>query len=356
MTARSPGLVTRRGAVRAIGGAALAASLGACGTPGPSPRRVVLYSSADDEILKQVVAAFEKSSGVKVGVVTDTEATKTTGLVQRLLDEKDRPRADVWWSSEPLGTIRLAREGALAEHTPGSAAAGRPDALNARARWFVMPGRARVIACSTGRVKPDDLPRRAADLADERWTGRVGMARPQFGTTRAHMAALLATSGDAPLRAWLRAMKRNRVRLYDGNAAVVRAIANAEIDAGLADSDDVYAAQRNGWDVGGQPEVPSAPGAAGLIGCPGALVLPNTAALVAGRPAAGAAAELLDFLLGEPVERMLAAHESRHVPLRASVRESFPANAVPEPAALDLEKVADAVPAAMLACRDELGA
>jgi len=342
---------SRRAAIKALGFAAAAAALGSCERGAPADR-VVLYSSADDEVLKQVAAAFEKKSGIKVGVATDTEATKTTGLVQRLLDEKNRPRADVWWSSEPLGTIRLAREGVLAEHTPGQSAAGRPAALNAPAKWFVMPGRARVIAYSTSRVEPRDVPDRVLHL----WTGqKVGMARPQFGTTRCHMAALCAIN-SASFYQWVARMRQEGVRIYDGNASVVRAIAQGEIDIGLTDTDDVYAAQRNDWQVGmvfeGLPD-PARPGETATR--TGTIVLPNTSALVARAPNQANGAALLGFLLSEEVERMLAAHESRHIPVRESVLKDFPQNAVAAAAPLDLNKVADAVPEAMKVCVDAFG-
>lgn len=334
---------SRRALLKALGAGAVSSLLHGCGGTSGGAARVVLYSSADDEILRQVVAGFEKRSRLSVGVVTDTEATKTTGLVQRLLDEKDRPRADVWWSSEPLGTIRLAREGVLAEHTPGPESAGRPEPLNARAGWFAMPGRARVIAYSADRVKEADVPRTPGALAAFT-PARVGMARPQFGTTRCHMAALSVSLGEAPFCAWLGDMKsRARVRLYDGNASVVRAIAQAEIDVGLTDTDDVYAAGHNGWKVGMVYEDT------------GAVVLPNTAGLVARGPNPGGGAVLLDYLLGEEVERLLAAGDSRHIPVRASIAGEFPQNAPSSRASLDYEKIADAAPGAMRCCEDVFG-
>ncbi len=348
--------VSRRGAIRAVASFSLAA-LAACERSAERASRVVLYSSADDEILRQVVAAFEKGSGIRVGVVTDTEATKTTGLVQRLLDEKDRPRADVWWSSEPLGTIKLAREGVLAGHAPGPEASGRPAPLNIRAPWFILPGRARVIAYSRARVEPGAAPRRLRDLAAPRWKGRVGMARPQFGTTRSHMAALVALEGEPALRGWLTAMRDNGLRLYDGNASVVRAIGHGEIDAGLTDTDDVHAAARNSWPIGMHAEEPDAPGTApGGLPSRGAIILPNTAARIAGGPNPEGGARLLDFLLGVEVERLLASHESRHIPVRESLEPEFASNAIGSPAPLSYDDLADAVPVAMTACRDVLGA
>ena len=79
-------------------------SIVACDRSAPAPT-VTLYSSIDGTILREVVAAYEAETGVTVNVLGDTEATKTTGLVERVLAERDRPRADAWWSSEPFGTL-----------------------------------------------------------------------------------------------------------------------------------------------------------------------------------------------------------------------------------------------------------
>ncbi|QKK07177.1 MAG: solute-binding protein [Planctomycetota bacterium] len=89
-------------------------------------------------------------------------------------------------------------------------------------------------------------PSRLRDLTGDRFRGRVGMARPRFGTTRGHMGALLATAGTAVFRAWLEAMAANGLRLYDGNSTVVRAVTEGELDVCLTDTDDVWAQQLPG--------------------------------------------------------------------------------------------------------------
>jgi iron(III) transport system substrate-binding protein len=81
----------------------------ACSRQPPPGGEVVLYSSVDDFLLREVVAAFEAESGVRVRLVGDTEATKTTGLVERLLAERGRPREDVWWSSRARRDTALRR-------------------------------------------------------------------------------------------------------------------------------------------------------------------------------------------------------------------------------------------------------
>ena len=101
----------RRAVAALVVGAALAP---ACSERSPDAGEVVLYVSADDYVVRPIVEAFEAESGLRVRVLGDTEATKTTGLVQRMRTERDNPRADVFWSSEVYLTIRLADKGLLA--------------------------------------------------------------------------------------------------------------------------------------------------------------------------------------------------------------------------------------------------
>src|SRR5262245_53552737 len=76
--------------------------------PSSSAREVTIYCSVDREFAEPILAEFERRNSITVRRIYDTEAGKTTGLLNRLIAEKARPRADVWWSSEIFGTIQLA--------------------------------------------------------------------------------------------------------------------------------------------------------------------------------------------------------------------------------------------------------
>ena len=319
---------------------------------------VVLYTSCDDYLLREVIPAFEKQSDIKVLLVGDTEATKTTGLVQRLIAEKDHPRADVWWSNEPFGTMKLADEGLLKPFTPRELAedfrGAWPSGLSAADRtWYGFALRTRALVCNTARVKPEDAPKGARELSDPKLNGRVGMARPQFGTTRGHIAFIFATCGEEAFRFWLTGLKGNGVRLYDGNSAVVRAVSQGEIDVGLTDTDDVVAGQAQKWPVGLILE--AAPSRGGPCS-PGPLPIPNTVGIIAGSPHPAAAQALADFLLSEQVERMLAKSESRNLPIRESLAREFAGKLpISTVQTVDWAAIHRAEPAAMKACSDILG-
>lgn len=222
----------------------------ACSRSEPTGRpKLVLYVSADDALYRPLLADFERQTRIRVSTVGDTEATKTFGLVRRLLDEQSHPQADLFWASEPLGMIRLARANLL-----------KPLADDRR--WLPLAYRARVIVYHTGRIDSAHAPRRLGDLLDPELKGKIGLARPQFGTTRTHMAALLAEFGEERYLQFLRALKSNGARIYDGNSMVVQAVAQGEISAGLTDSDDVASGKAERWPIdwkGGTAELAASP-------------------------------------------------------------------------------------------------
>lgn len=334
----------------------LVALLAACErTPAaPDAGEVVLYSSVDDILLREVIDAFVDETGIRVRVVGDNEANKTTGLMQRLIAERDRAGADVWWSSEPFGTIRLESEGLLEPYESAAGEASVEGGWPARFKgegWYGFALRARVIAYAPERVTAP--PSSILDLVDPAWNGRVGMARPAFGTTRGHMGVLVEAWGEDGLAAWLEAMKANGLRLYDGNASVVRAIRLGEIDAGLTDSDDVWAAQRNGWEIEAIHETEGS--GEGLLRSTGTILLPNTVALVRGGPNPDNARRLIDFLLTEQVEAMMAASDSHNIPVHPALRERFADLMVPDAATLDYGRVSGLIDEAMIICDEVLG-
>jgi iron(III) transport system substrate-binding protein len=322
-------------------------------SPKPDAGEVVLYSSVDDVLLREIVTGFENETGIKVRLVGDNEANKTTGLVQRLVMEKDRPSADVWWSSEPFGTISLEREGILepyhSQAAEDSIEGGWPEQLKGKT-WYGFARRARVIVYATGRV--DSPPESILDLADAKWKGRIGMARPAFGTTRGHMGILVDAWGADGFRAWLEGMKANGLRLYDGNATIVRAARLGEIDVGLTDTDDVWAGQRNGWKV--EP-IFEKQGIERLgLTSMGPVLLPNTVAMVAGGPNPDNAARLIDYLLSDRVETLMAQSDSRNIPVHPNLQERFKPLMVEGTAEFDLSAVADRIEDAMTICEQVL--
>src|SRR4051812_8714298 len=113
-----------------------------------SSNEIVLYTSVDQPIAQPIISAFEKQTGLKVRLVTDTEATKSVGLAERLRAERAHPQGDVWWSNEIFLTINLADEGLLAAYDSPAAADVPEQFKDPEHRWAASGMRVRVIVNS----------------------------------------------------------------------------------------------------------------------------------------------------------------------------------------------------------------
>jgi iron(III) transport system substrate-binding protein len=308
----------------------------ACGSSEPTPnedRVVTAYVSTDRVFSEPVLREYERRSGVKVNAVYDTEETKSTGLANRLIAEKPRPQADVFWSNEPVRTLVLKGRGVLAPYrSPG--AEGIPAVLvDPDGYWTGFSARMRVIAYNTKLVAADAAPRSIFDLVDPKWKGQVAMADPRFGSTSFHVAALYALAGDDKMDEFFRQLKANAVRIVDGNSVVRDLVARGDVKVGLTDTDDVNVAIENG-----QPVAMVLPDKDGL----GVPVMPNMVSLIAGAPHLEDARKLIDYLLSAEVEQQLAQSEAVQIPLHAGVPgpKNIPALATFKPMTLDYAKAA----------------
>jgi iron(III) transport system substrate-binding protein len=268
--------------------------------------------------------------------VYDTEETKSTGLANRLLAEKNRPQADVFWSNEPVRTLVLKSRGVLAPYRSDNADGIPAVLIDPEHFWTGFSARIRVIAYNTTLVKSEDAPQSVFDLTDPRWKGQVAMADPRFGSTSFHVAALYALAGDQKMDDFFRRLKENHVRIVDGNSAVRDLVGRGEVKVGLTDTDDVNVAIE-----GGQPIAMVLPDRNGL----GVPVMPNMVSLIANAPHVDEGRQLIDYLLSADVERQLAQSEAVQIPLHAGVPgpKNIPTIASFKPMTLDYAKAANRV-------------
>jgi iron(III) transport system substrate-binding protein len=320
--------------------------------PTASGGEVVIYCSVDVTFARPILDEFAGRTGLKVHPVFDTEAGKTTGLVNKLLAEKAAPRADVWWSGEVFGTMQLAAAGVLAPYK-SPVAAEIPDRYKqSDGLWTAFGLRGRVLAYNPKRTKKEDLPRRWCDLVDPEYKGRFRMADPRFGTTRGHMATLLTLWGPQAMTDFYRGLRANDCKLTDGNSQAVLLLSRGMADIVATDTDDVIVAKERGDSIDMiYPDLDApAPVGAGPTSKPtsGTLWIPNSVALVAGSPHADAGRRLIDYLVSAEIEERLHASESRNVPVRPALRIKLNAEA-PGEANADY-----AAAAAMLDRSDEL--
>jgi len=277
-----------------------------CGKQQPPRRTVVVYTAHDRVLSEPILRLFEQRTGIAVHPVYDTEASKTTGLVGRLIARRDDPDCDVFWNNEIVQTIRLARMGLLARYVSEQARRFPAAWRDGQGRWTGFAARARLLIYNTDLVRNTAPPSGLRDFTDPKWRGAAAVARPFFGTTLTHAAVLHQAWGPQRLAHWCRAIRRNDVALCTGNATVRDLVAAGERSFGLTDTDDAHAAM-----LEGKPVAVAVPDAEAF----GAVLIPNTVALVAGCPHGEEGRRLIDFLLSAEVERALAAGRAAQIPL-----------------------------------------
>jgi len=273
------------------------------------------YTSVDQVFSEPIFRHCEEAGDLSVRSLFDTEETKSTGVLNRLIAEADHPQADVFWSGDPVRPFLLVERGLVAPYRSPNAE-GLPGAFQASdGTWTGFAARARVLLVNSDLVSEADTPRSIRDLAEARWRGQTAIANPLFGTTTMHVAALFSVWGDDEAKAFLNRLRENEVRIAASNGEVKRLVVSGEVAFGLTDTDDAHEAL-----AGGAPVRVVYPdqGDQGEQDDLGTLVMPTVAVLLAGGPHPEAGRQLIDCLLSAEVEGRMAT-SAAHMPLRAGV-------------------------------------
>ena len=266
---------------------------------GPAP--LVVYCAHDSIYSEIILRDFEKRTGIAVAMRFDTEATKSLGLVELLVQEKDAPRCDVFWNNELLGTMDLAERGIL-EPYKGAGWQRIPEKFrDADGRWTGFAARMRVFIFNPAKLSAAQIP-----LLLDGDLSRVAIAKPLYGTTLTHYAVLWQMLGGDAVKAWHRRNRERGIVELNGNAAVKDAVANGVCDLGFTDTDDFFEAKDDGKPVALAPV---------RIESGAVIQIPNTVAIIRGTKRETDARRLIEFLLSEETELALAHSKSRQIPL-----------------------------------------
>ncbi|MCX5885492.1 MAG: extracellular solute-binding protein [Proteobacteria bacterium] len=308
-------------------------------------REVVVYTSVDQVFSEPILKDFEKEKGIKVKAVYDVEAQKTTGLVNRLLAEKDRPKCDVFWNSEIIRTMYLKNKGLLAPYKSPSADDIPPQFKDRENYWTGFATRARILIYNTTMLKETELPKSIFDLTDPKWKGKVALGYPLLGTIATHVAALYIVPGQEKTEAYLKALKANDVLIVNGNSVSRDLVVEGKIPIAFTDTDDANVAIQSGKSV--RIIYPDRDGI-------GTLLIPNTVALIKGCPHPEEGKILIDYLLSREVEKKLAFSESANMPVRDTVEKPphVPAFSSIKSMQVDYYEVANNLEKATLFCQN----
>ena len=270
---------------------------------------MVAYTSVDQVFSQPIFNQCAEATGLDVRVVYDTEETKSTGVLNRLLAEAENPQADLFWSGDPVRPFVLVAKGLVEPYVSPSAADIPEEFKAADGTWTGLAARARVFLVNDSLLPPGQRPSSVRDLADPRFRGRAAMANPLFGTTTMHVAALAEAWGTEELERFLGQVRENQVRMASSNGEVKRLVAEGEAAFGLLDTDDALDALADGGAL--SVVYPDQDGM-------GTLVMPTSVVLLRGSPHPAEGRRLADCLLDRRSERRMV-ESAGHLPLRAGL-------------------------------------
>ncbi len=275
-----------------------------------SLKEVTVYVSEDQVFSEPILRDFERETGIKVNAIYDTEESKSTGVMNRLIAEKNNPQADVYWANEPIRAEVLKQKGISASYASENAKQIPSVFKDPDGYWIGFSARARVFIVHN-RVDPQPLG--IAAYNDPATKGKSVIANPLFGTTTAQIAALYTVWGDKKAEEFMQKLKQNSVAISTSNGESADFVAAGVYDFSLVDSDDAVNRMRSGKPV---TMVYPDQEAGGI----GAFIVPNAAVLIKGAPHSKEAGVLMEYLLSKETERKLAYADCAQIPLHPGVK------------------------------------
>ncbi|MDO8094989.1 MAG: iron ABC transporter substrate-binding protein, partial [Candidatus Brocadiales bacterium] len=136
--------------------------------------KVVVYVSEDRVFSEPILMDFERDTGIRVKAVYDTEETKSTGVMNRLLAEKDNPQADVYWANEPIRAIALKQRGISEPYLSPNAKGIPSDFKDPEGYWTGFSARVRVLIVSGEGETPASI----FAYTNEKWKNKCVIANP----------------------------------------------------------------------------------------------------------------------------------------------------------------------------------
>lgn len=208
-----------------------AALLAGTAFPAFADGEVNIYSYRQPDLIKPVLDAFTKETGIKTNVLFLDK-----GLVERIKAEGENSPADVIMTVD-IARLTEAKEGGVVQPLKDAKIDANIPAnfRDADGDWFGLTTRGRVVYASKERVAQNEIT--YEELADPKWKGKICMRDGQHSYNIGLIASMIAHNGAEATEKWLTGLKNNLVRKPDGNdRSQAKAIWAGECDLALGNT------------------------------------------------------------------------------------------------------------------------
>ncbi|MBP1842207.1 iron(III) transport system substrate-binding protein [Rhizobium petrolearium] len=202
---------------------------------------VNIYSYRQPDLIKPVLDAFTKETGIKTNVLFLDK-----GLVERVQAEGANSPADVIMTVD-IARLMEAKDGGVTQPVTNNDTINKDVPANFRdpqGEWFGLTTRGRVVYASKERVSEDAIT--YEELADPKWKGKICIRDGQHSYNIGLFASMIAAHGEDYTEKWLTDLKNNLAhKPSGGDRDQAKAILAGECDIALGNTYYVGLMQTN---------------------------------------------------------------------------------------------------------------
>lgn len=188
---------------------------------------LTLYNAQHEAMVKDMVAAFTRETGIKV----DIRPGKDFDIANQIVQEGASSPADVFFT-ENSPAMQLVSSKGLFAPVDAETLTQVPARYSPSTRdWIGVAARSTVLVYNPRLLSQSALPKSIAELANPEWAGKVGIS-PAGADFQAIVSAYVTLNGAPAGATWLKGLKQNG-KIYTGNGAILRAVNAGEIPAGV---------------------------------------------------------------------------------------------------------------------------
>ena len=194
---------------------------------------VNVYSAREEQLIKPLLDAFSKDTGIKINLVTGDDDP----LLERLKREGMNSPADVLITADAGRLHRAVENGSLQPIQSAKLNQAIPAHLrDAGNQWFGLTYRARVLFYNPATVKAADLSS-YEDLADPKWKGRICVRSSNSIYNQSLLASMIAAKGITAAEQWAQGLVANFARSPNGgDRDQIKAVASGQCDVAIANT------------------------------------------------------------------------------------------------------------------------
>jgi iron(III) transport system substrate-binding protein len=221
--------IRRWGAVVAVvtmAGGLLAACSGSSSGPGQS---ITLYNGQHEQTTDELVAGFEKATGITVNVRNDDEDV----LADEIVTEGSRSPADVIYTENTPAVQYLGDKGLLAKVDPSTLAHTPSRYDSPQGDWVGVSARVSVLIYNPSLIAESQLPTSVLQLADSRYNGKLAFAAGETDF-QPIVTSVARTYGKAAAVSWLEGIKTNAgSHVYPDNETIADEVNRGAVAFGV---------------------------------------------------------------------------------------------------------------------------